>query len=160
VIPAALLVVVIGIAIGITRQQHQNSNGPQHREPAYGPQVTLPFTGLSNPGGVAVDTAGTVYIADCDNHRVLKLPAGSTTAVELPFTGLKCPMGVAVDTAGTVYITDLFTTRVLKLPAGSTTAVELPFTGLNGPEGVAVDTAGTVYIIDGDNHRALKLAAQ
>lgn len=76
VIPAALLaVVVIGIALVITRQQHQNSNGPQHREPAYGPQVTLPFTGLFIPSGVAVDTAGNLYVID-KNHEVLKLPVG------------------------------------------------------------------------------------
>ncbi len=37
----------------------------------------LPFTDLNNPQGVAVDTAGTLYVADRDNHRVLKLPAGS-----------------------------------------------------------------------------------
>jgi serine/threonine protein kinase, bacterial len=35
----------------------------------------LPFTGLNGPWGVAVDTAGIVYIADYQNSRVLKLPA-------------------------------------------------------------------------------------
>jgi DNA-binding beta-propeller fold protein YncE len=37
--------------------------------------VELPFTGLQCPMGVAVDTAGTVYIIDGDNHRALKLAA-------------------------------------------------------------------------------------
>lgn len=69
-------------------------------------QVELPFTGLRSTGGVAVDTAGNVYVTDSDNNRVLKLPAGSNTQVELPFTGLKGPLGVAVDTAGNVYVTD------------------------------------------------------
>jgi serine/threonine-protein kinase len=36
----------------------------------------LPITGLNSPEGVAVDTAGTVYIADNGNNRVVKLPAG------------------------------------------------------------------------------------
>jgi serine/threonine protein kinase, bacterial len=67
---------------------------------------------------VAVDTAGTVYITDGDNHRVLKLPAGSTTPVELLFTGMNSPEGVAVDTAGNVYVTYFDNNRVLKLPAG------------------------------------------
>ncbi len=59
----------------------------------------LPFA-VSDPiGGVAVGIiTGTVYLADFNNNRVLKLPAGSTTPVELPFTGLKDPKGVAVDT--------------------------------------------------------------
>jgi serine/threonine protein kinase, bacterial len=34
-----------------------------------------PFTGLSFPAGVAVDAAGTVYVSDQDNKRVLELAA-------------------------------------------------------------------------------------
>ena len=66
----------------------------------------LPFTGLNDPGGVAVDAAGTVYVADHDNNRVLKLAAGSATQSVLPFTGLNGPTGVAVDTAGDLYVAD------------------------------------------------------
>jgi serine/threonine protein kinase, bacterial len=36
----------------------------------------LPFTGLSVPLAVAVDSAGTVYVADTLNNRVVKLVAG------------------------------------------------------------------------------------
>ena len=54
--------------------------------PQYRPQVTLPFTGLNKPDGVAVDAAGTVYVID-DFNRVLKLAAGSSTQSVLPFTG-------------------------------------------------------------------------
>jgi serine/threonine-protein kinase len=68
--------------------------------------------------GVAVDTASNVYVTDYWNSRVLKLPAGSNTAVELPFTGLSHPEAVAVDTAGNVYVADYGNYRVLKLPAG------------------------------------------
>jgi serine/threonine protein kinase, bacterial len=38
--------------------------------------IKLPFTGLHGPEGVAVDSAGNVYIAEGGNNRVLKLPAG------------------------------------------------------------------------------------
>lgn len=47
-------------------------------------QITLPFTGLKNPEGVAVDGAGNVYVTDTDHNRVLKL-AGASTATVLPF---------------------------------------------------------------------------
>jgi serine/threonine protein kinase, bacterial len=39
-------------------------------------QTVLPFTGLDDPVGVAVDTAGNVYVTDNGNNRVVKLPAG------------------------------------------------------------------------------------
>ena len=75
--------------------------------------------------GVAVDTAGNVYVTDSVHRdrdgRVLKLPAGSNTQVALPFTGLQNVQGVAVDTVGNVYVTDTnpngALSRVLKLPA-------------------------------------------
>jgi serine/threonine protein kinase, bacterial len=124
----------------------------------YPSQVTLPFTGLNSPNGVAVDSAGNVYVADQKNSRALKLAAGSTTQTELPFTGLLIADGVAVDSAGTVYVTDWGNNRVLKLAVGSTTQTELPFTGLNHPGGVAVDNAGNVYVTDWGNNRVLKLA--
>jgi serine/threonine protein kinase, bacterial len=79
-------------------------------------QEVLPFTGLDHPLGVAVDSAGTVYVADAGN-RVVKLAAGSSTQAVLPFTGLGGP-GVAVDAAGNVYVTNNATNRVVKLPAG------------------------------------------
>ena len=78
----------------------------------------LPFTGLNGPWGVAVDTAGSVYVTDYGNNRVVKLAAGSTTQTVLPFTGLSHPDGVAVDTAGSVYVTEDFNNRVVKLAAG------------------------------------------
>ncbi|WP_081282635.1 serine/threonine-protein kinase PknD [Mycobacterium asiaticum] len=34
----------------------------------------LPFQGLKNPQGIAVDAAGNVYVVDSGNNRVLKLP--------------------------------------------------------------------------------------
>jgi DNA-binding beta-propeller fold protein YncE len=111
--------------------------------------------------GVAVDSAGNVYITDSSKNRVLELPAGSSTQVELSFTGLNNPWGVAVDTAGNVYVADNSKNngRLLELAAGLSTQVELPFTGVNTPSGVAVDTAGVVYVSDYTNNRVLELAA-
>jgi DNA-binding beta-propeller fold protein YncE len=128
VIPAALLTVaIITAAIVITRQQHKNSNGPQitpptsqtqTAQPAYGPQVTLPFTGLNKPDGVAADTAGDLDVTDTLNNRAVKLAAGSATPAVLPFTGLNLPAGVAVDAAGKFYVVDARNNRVVKLPVG------------------------------------------
>jgi serine/threonine protein kinase, bacterial len=39
-------------------------------------QTVLPFTGLGHVQGVAVDTAGNVYVTDQVTQRVVELPAG------------------------------------------------------------------------------------
>jgi serine/threonine protein kinase, bacterial len=44
------------------------------QEPSRRPPTALPFTGLSQPVDVAMDSAGSVCITDKDNDRVLKLP--------------------------------------------------------------------------------------
>ena len=138
VIPAAVLLTIATIVIAVITATYDD--GPA--------QVELPFTGLSGPQSVAVDDAGTVYITDTLNRRVLALARGSSTQQELPFTDLSGPQGVAVDDAGTVYVTDTLNRRVLALARGSSTQRELPFTDLSGPQGVAVDDAGTVYVTD------------
>jgi serine/threonine protein kinase, bacterial len=127
--------------------------------PPASPQIALPFTGLNNPTGAAVDSAGNLYVTDNGHNRVLRLAAGSTTQSVLPFTGLNGPGSVAVDSAGNVYATDIQSNRVLRLAAGSTTQSVLPFTGLNGPGSVAVDSAGNVYATDIQSNRVLRLAA-
>jgi len=52
--------------------------------------TVLPITGINHPYGLAVDTAGALYIGDAGDKqfvRVLKVPAGSTTPTVLPFAG-------------------------------------------------------------------------
>ena len=117
-------------------------------------QTVLPFTGLKSPSGVAVDTAGDLYVIDglyVTDRRVLELAAGSATPTVLPFTGLGFPHGVAVDSVGDLYVTDFVNGRVLKQAAGSATPTVLPFTGLKYPWGVAVDAAGNLYVVDSGN---------
>jgi serine/threonine-protein kinase len=120
--------------------------------------TVLPFSGLYQPQGLAVDNAGAVYVADF-NNRVIKLAAGSNNQTVLGFTGLNYPEGVAVDGQGDVYVVDRGNSRVLKLAPGSNTQTVLSFTGLKNPDGVAVDPAGNVYVTDTDNNRVLELAA-
>jgi serine/threonine protein kinase, bacterial len=147
---AVALVVLIAAAVGIPALVGHRSHSAQ---------VVLPFTGLNLPTGVAVDSGGTVYVADNGNGRVLELAARSATQDVLPFTGLNQAGGVAVDSAGTLYVTDVHNNRVLELPVGSFTQTVLPFTGFNRAAGVAVDSAGTLYVADAGANQVLKLAA-
>ena len=168
-IAAAVTVVAVLLAAGVTGYllwQRPRASQTQTVQPAPSAQPTappassvLPFTGLNPPDTAAVDTAGTVYIADAGNSRVLKLALGASAPTPLAFTGLDQPGGVAVDTGGNLYVTDNGNNRVLMLAAGSATPAVLPFAELKHPGAVTVDTAGNVYVVDFGNNRVLKLRA-
>ena len=106
------------VAVDAARNVYVTDN-MNHRvvklEAATNTQTVLPFGDLY-PWGVAVDNAGSAYVAS--GERVLKLSAGGTAPTTLPFTGLSQAEGVAVDNAGNVYVASRINSRVLKLPAG------------------------------------------
>jgi len=119
------------------------------------------------PNGVAVDTAGNVYVADTGNYRIQKFsPTGTIITKWGSFRSgvgqFNVPHGIAVDSIGNVYITDANNHRIQKFNStGSfiTKWGEGPGSGdgqFNVPYGVAVDTAGNVYVADSFNHRIQK----
>ncbi len=115
----------------------------------------------SSPTGVAVDTAGDVFIAADGTNSVLKVSsAGVQTTVA---SGLNVPNGVAVDGAGNVFIGDTYNNRVLEVSAAGVQTtlptVTVNDLGLNEPFGVAVDGAGDVFIADWGNGRVVEIAA-
>jgi streptogramin lyase len=127
----------------------------------YGQGIVLPFTGLANPWGIALDSDRNVYVTDYGFNHVLELPAGATTSgqqITLPFKDLTDPNGVGVDAAGNTYITD--SARVLELPAESRQQITLPFTGLQyEPLALAVDGHGNAYVADTVSNRIVELPA-
>nr|WP_174604510.1 serine/threonine-protein kinase PknD [Mycobacterium numidiamassiliense] len=151
-----------GVALDKAGDVYVTSEGMYGRvvelPPGSSSPTVLPFSGLYQPQGLAVDSAGTVYVADF-NNRVVKLAAGSSAQAVLPFSGLNYPEGVAVDGQGSVYVADRGNSRVVKLAAGSSTQTVLPFSGLKNPDGVAVDPAGNVFVTDTDNDRGVMLPA-
>ena len=160
ILALAAVVVVAVVAVGaflrMTNQFPFHSVKPQT-------QVVLPFTGLDNPQGVAVDAKGDVYVTDSGNNRVLELAAGSTSQTVALFAGLNHPEGIAVGDAGDLDVTEPADNRVLELTAGSTSPTLLPFTGLAKPTGVAVDSRDpdndrAVFVTDSAHNRVLELS--
>jgi hypothetical protein len=138
---------------------------------------------FNSPLGVAVDSAGNVYVADSGNNSIRKVtPAGGVTTLaglagssgSADGTGsaarFNSPRGVAVDSAGNVYVGDRINDTIRKVtPAGVVTTLA----GLAGcvgsadgtgsaarfysPSGVAVDSAGNVYVADWLNDEIRKV---
>jgi uncharacterized protein (TIGR03437 family) len=134
---------------------------------------------LANPQGIAVDSAGNLYIADFGNASIRKVSNGIITTVAgngTPgFSGdngpatsaqLYLPYGVAVDSAGNLYIGDSGNNRIRKVSNGVIATVAgngtFGFSGDNGPAtsaqlanpyGIAIDSAGNLYIGDSGNSR-------
>jgi hypothetical protein len=117
---------------------------------------------VNDPWGIAVDSAGNVYVADSMNHRVQKF---SSTGVFITKWGSKgtgdgqfsWPHHVAVDSADNVYVTDF--TQVQKF---SSTGVFITKWGdelFSYPEGIAVDSADNVYVADSNDNRITKFTS-
>jgi sugar lactone lactonase YvrE len=141
---------------------------------------------LNDPTGIAVDSAGDLYIADLLNNGIRKITpdgiihtiAGSGVA---NFTGdqgqaslatVNEPTGIAVDLTGNVYFGDSINYRVRRIdPSGTITTYagngNWGFVGegsqargavLSNPSRVLVDPSGNVYFSDTGNKRVRKVA--
>ncbi|MEV7754634.1 SBBP repeat-containing protein [Streptomyces griseofuscus] len=86
---------------------------------------------LNHPNGIAVDSAGNVYVADYDNHRVRKITADGRI--------------------GTVAGTGVGQYRGECAPAAASP--------LRGPRGLAMDSEDTLFIADDSNHLLRKVPA-
>ncbi len=109
-------------------------------------QTTAVLTVLkvSNPGGLATDAQGDLFVVELSQGRVVKIgPAAAETTVG---SGLSNPQGVAVDGSGDVFIADSGNRRVVEVTPGA--AQTTVASGLNGVDAVAVDGGGDMYVVD------------
>ena len=120
--------------------------------------------GTTSDTGVAVDAAGTVYVADRTNNRVIKVTAGGAASlVAVPgISALRNSQGVAVDGMGNLYIDDAGNNRIVQVTtAGVASVVATPGlpapTTLGAPYGITADSSGNLIIPDWTNNRLIKV---
>lgn len=115
------------------------------------PPIETITDGISAPQGLAVDSAGNLYVANAGNNTVTVYPPSQTTPSVTYSSGVSAPYGVVVGTDGTVYIANTTgggsgTGSVTEYPAGSTTpnlTIELPN---KYAYDVALDASNHLYV--------------
>jgi sugar lactone lactonase YvrE len=136
-----------------------------------------------SPSGVAVDNAGTVYVADSLNHTIRKVTLDGTVTTWAGSPGVegdangagsaarfRFPDGLALDAAGNLLVCEAMGNRIRKItPAGAVTTLAGSYPGggsadgigtaaqFSDPNGIAVDSAGNAFVTDRTNHTIRKI---
>ena len=121
---------------------------------------------LSNPRGVAVDSAGNTYVADTGNSRVVVFdPEGRFVRSWGGFgnaTGqFVKPWDLTVDNTDLVYVADTGNSRVQVFQTDGTFERAWGSLGgrtgrFRGPKGLGHDSLNNIYVADTGNHRIQK----
>ena len=135
------------------------------------------------PNNVAVDRAGSVYVADTGNNTIRKISSSGVVSTFAGVTGSHgsadgtgsearfwAPFGVAVDGAGNVFVADMANNTIRKItPKGAVSTLaglaghpgSQDGTGANArfrnPWGVAADDTGNVFVADLSNDTIRKI---
>ena len=110
---------------------------------------------FENPRGIAIDSAGNIFVADTGNGRVQKFsPNGAFVTSIRQF---EAPNGIAIDRAGNIYVAEIGSKhRVQKLgPDGTFVAAWAP--ALYGPRRIAIGPDNSIYVVDSGRNRIVKL---
>jgi DNA-binding beta-propeller fold protein YncE len=124
--------------------------------------------GINKPMAAAIDSVGNLFLADTQNHRIIKRPAlGAVTSWGSHGNGqseFNCPSGITVDSNNFVYVADTMNHRIQKFDTDGNFISSWGSKG-NGlgqfDEPVDIDVTVLkgmtfVYVADSNNHRVVR----
>lgn len=119
---------------------------------------------FQSPRALALDADRNIYVADTDNHRILKFDYRGNFIDQWGPVGFSYPSGIAVDSSNTVYIADTYNHVIKKYASDGTYLATIGVQGtgpgqLKSPQAVALDSSGNVYVADTVNNRIQKFSA-
>ena len=140
---------------------------------------------FSNPSGVAVDSAGSVYVADAKNALIRKITTANAISTFAGSVGgpgsadgpgnnarFYLPSGTAISSAGTIFVADTQNNTIRRISSAGEVSTYAGTAGTFGsadgagsvaqfanPAGVAVDVSGNVYVADTFNFTIRKITA-
>ena len=138
---------------------------------------------FSNPGGMASDASGNIYVCDVFNNRIRKIApdgtvttiAGSGVAGNIDGPALSAqfyaPQGLAVDAQGNIFIADYGNNLIRELEASTGSVKTVAGNGIpgyvdgevfktaefNGPCALAIDANNVIYVADRNNNAIRKI---
>ncbi len=131
---------------------------------AEAPPLALHLQGFKRPRGVAVDSAGNIYVADTENHLIRKYTAAGGYLTQWggfgsTFGNFRYPRDVTVGPDGRVYVADTLNDRIQVFDAAGGFIAVYGISRGGGPEqfdtpkAVALDPAGRLFVADTFNNR-------
>ncbi len=144
---------------------------------------------LNGPDGIAVDSAGDVFISDRDNNAIREVVKATGKIITVAgngkagYTGdngpataaeLNSPRDISLDPAGDLFIADCLNNAIREVVKSTGKIITVAGNGkagysgdggpataaeLNGPNAAAADSAGDVFIVDGANQVIRELVA-